>query len=100
MQEVMEHACCQQHHTSSSTPLLTTGAPECCQDRVVPALGAWTSIQRSVTVPPAATWLAVVARPLVESLTPIALHLRREHPTIQSGPPLLRMLALLMVFRL
>jgi hypothetical protein len=100
MQEVMDHACCQKHQASSSTPLLTTGAPECCQDRVVPALGAWTPIQRSVTVPPAAVWLAVVARPLVDFLAPIALHLRREHPTIQSRPPLLRVLALLMVFRL
>jgi hypothetical protein len=96
MQEVMQHACCAQHHASTSTPTLRASGPECCQERVVPELEAWASFQRSVFLP-AAPLLALAVQPL---LLPIATILRPEQPAIRSGPPLLRVLARLMVFRL
>jgi len=99
MQEVMEHSCCQQHRAPSSTPLVAASPLECCQDRVVPALGAWTSFQQQTLVA-AAPWTAIVTRPLFESFAVFGLKLRPEQPLSRSGPALLRVLAQLMVFRL
>lgn len=99
MQEVMEHSCCQKHQAASSTPVIKVSERECCQDRVVPALGAWTAFQQQSLVA-AAPWTAIIPRPLFESFATIGLKLRPELPSGRSGPPLLRVLAQLMVFRL
>jgi hypothetical protein len=99
MQEVMAHSCCQQHQASSSTPLLTNAKRECCQDHVVPKLGAWTAFEQQTLVA-AAPWFAIVARPLFQSFAVLGLQLRPELPLNRSGPALLRVLAQLMVFRL
>ncbi|HET8935107.1 MAG TPA: hypothetical protein VFN67_16780 [Polyangiales bacterium] len=99
MQEVMEHSCCQQPQASSATPLLTNAKRECCQDHVVPALGAWTAFEQQTLVA-AAPWSAIIARPLFESFAALGLQLRAELPLNRAGPALLRVLAQLMVFRL
>ena len=100
MQEVMEHSCCQKHQAAaSSTPVIKVSKRECCQDRVVPALGAWTAFQQQSLVA-AAPWTAIIARPLLECFATIGLKLRPDLPSSRSGPPLLRVLAQLMVFRL
>ena len=99
MQEVMEHSCCQQHQASSSTPLVTNAKRECCQNHVVPALGAWTAFEQQTLVA-AAPWFAIIARPLFEAFAVPGRQLRPELPLNRSGPALLRVLAQLMVFRL
>jgi hypothetical protein len=100
MQEVMQHACCKQQHASSSTSAATisTSESDCCQNHVVPSLGSWTSLSRPLFV--AAPLLAVVARWPVELLRADLTRVGIENPLIRSGPPLLRVLAQLMVFRL
>lgn len=99
MQEVMEHACCQRQQASSSAAVIKASERDCCQDRVVPALGAWIAHPQPPLVA-AAPWFTIVARPLFEGLAVLGLKLRLELPSNRSGPALLRVLAQLMVFRL
>lgn len=98
MQEVMPHACCQKHRASVSTTSLISNAPDCCESRVVPSLGTWASVNRPDV--PTAPLLAIVARRPVELLALTVQPPRLENPLIRSGPPLSRVLAQLMVFRL
>lgn len=98
MQEVMSHGCCQRHQAATSVPTLTARGPDCCQDRVVPSLGAWTSSDRSFV--PAAPLLAAVSRTLFEALPILAPPVELLKPSLRAGPPLSRVLAQIMVLRL
>jgi hypothetical protein len=101
MQGVMAHPCCTHAAPScvNDAPVVAPSAPECCQVRSLPASATWTQSSRAIG--PSAQRAAIVLGGVHELLRdPSAALSASADPSMRTGPPRLRALSLLQVFRI
>lgn len=101
MRKVMSHACCPDHAGTDSTsaPALSETAPDCCQARSLPALGAWTQGTRATELSAPVVAVPLPSRVDLAAVTSTA-DLSEHDLAKRRGPPRSRVLASLMVFRI